>query len=454
MKKLFPLLLFLAFLAFPASGEGAKMDRLPEIFAVSVTTSDRVEGKDEKYIRRETLVTSNAAVNADLQAAADALDLAMVPLMQAEPNGNARNYSRLDIETSYSRTGHSWLSALTVARVSWRRVQTELDFTARVYDLETGARISLADLFPPDSPAWEALSRRVLDHMGGVFPGEARDTERIALLASREALETAEFTLGGAELTLHYLARDIGLSRPGMVHVRFFYPEFQGMMTQRGAYQTDNRHWKMVALTCDDGPRYFNSIHALNAFRRGGARVTWFTSGHLYEENAEILRREFDSNHLIESHSFRHISGKHLSPEAMQNQIAQSNAFLLGFTGEPVRYFRAPGGVWVPWQEKGVGLPIIQWSVDTYDYTGLAKAGIFCAVRDFAQHGDIVLMHDTGEILHTAVPLITDYLTQNAFLMVTIEELAWAEGVKMEPNVVYARFMDGQYDERKDSNLN
>lgn len=454
MRKLLPFLLLLTFLVLPASGEGERMNRLPDIFAVSVATSDRVEGKDEKYVRQETLVTANAAVNADLQAAADALDAAMVPLMQAEPNGNARNYSRLDIETTYSRTGHSWLSVLMTARVSWRRTQMELDFAARVYDLETGARVSLTDLFSPDSPAWEVLSRRVLDHMGSVFPGEARDIGRVALLASREVLEKAEFTLGGAELTLHYLARDIGLSRTGMVHVRFFYPEFQGMMTQRGAYQTDNRHWKMVALTCDDGPRYFNSIHALNAFRRGGARITYFTSGHLYEENAEILRREFDSNHLIASHSFRHLSGKQLSLEAMQNQIAQSNAFLLGFTGEPVRYFRPPGGVWVPWQEKGVGLPIIQWSVDTYDYTGLSKAGIFCAVRDFAQHGDVVLMHDTGEILHTAVPLITDYLTENAFLMVTIEELAWAEGVQMEPNVVYARFENGQYNERKDSNLN
>ena len=276
MKKTLTVLFLLIFMVFPVSGEISKMDRLPEIFSVSVETTERMEGKNEKFIYREPLLTTNKAVNADLRAAADVLETEMIPLMQPEPKENARNYSRLDIEISYSRTGHNWLSALMIARVSWRRTQMELAFTARVYDLETGNRILLKDLFPPDSPAWEMLPLRVREHMSGVFPGETRDMERIEQACAREELEKAEFTLGGTELTLHYLARDIGLSRPGMIHIRFFYPEFKGMMTEEGEYQTDNRHWKMVALTCDDGPRYFNSIHALNNFRKGGARVHLF----------------------------------------------------------------------------------------------------------------------------------------------------------------------------------
>lgn len=174
----------------------------------------------------------------------------------------------------------------------------------------------------------------------------------------------------------------------------------------------------------------------------------------MYEEGAEILRREFDSNHIIASHSFNHWSGYTLSAEGMQKQISLANDFLLKHTGEPVKYFRAPGGLWPPWQKQGVGLPIVQWSVDTYDYTGKKKERIFTSVRDYARHGDIILMHDSGNILHTAVTLITDFLTNNAYLMVTIEELAWAEGVRMEPNAAYARFENGQYGERNDSNLN
>ena len=76
------------------------------------------------------------------------------------------------------------------------------------------------------------------------------------------------------------------------------------------------------------------------------------------------------------------------------------------------------------------------------------------SVKEYTQHGDIILLHDTRPNTYKAIPLIAQYLTDNGYLMVSIEELAFMEGVTMEPNMVYARYADGQYDERKDSNLN
>ena len=455
MKRLTTLISLMTVLTCMSLAEVQKMDRLPALFMVRVETVQRTEGRNEKYIQKEYLITANEAVNTELRAVADELDACLTPLIRTEPNGNAINYSRLDIETSYARTGQSWLSTLTIARVSWRREQTELDFRATVYDLGNGQRIGLRDLFPQESPAWEMMSARAKEHLTGVFPSEERDSEKINALCSLPALQDAAFSLGGAELTLHFLARDIGLSEPGMIHVRFFYPEFQGMMTPEGLRGTDNRHWKMVALTFDDGPRYFNSLRTLTSLRQGGARATFFTVGHLYEEGSWILRREFDANHLVANHSFSHKSGYVLSAEAMQRQIAFSNAILLNITGEPAKFFRAPGGLWPPWQEKGVGLPIIQWSVDTYDYSARStKESILSIIREFTCHGDMILLHDSRTNTPLAVPLVAHYLADKAFLMVSVEELAWAEGVHMEPNVVYARFLDGRYDERRDSNLN
>ena len=64
-----------------------------------------------------------------------------------------------------------------------------------------------------------------------------------------------------------------------LIHVRFFYPQFDGMMTELGARATDNSRWKMVAVTCDDGPKERYSTYALDAFRKQGARVTYFSVG-------------------------------------------------------------------------------------------------------------------------------------------------------------------------------
>ncbi len=455
MKRRLPIvLLSLLISVCPALADTQKLTALPPIFEVDVRTTERFEGQDAKYIYKEYLRTANADVNRDLEAAVDAFDALLVPLMEPDENHSARKYSRLDIETSYLKTGRSWLSTLIIARTGRKKSQVGIEFTARVYDLETGHRIGMADLFPADSAAWELMSARVREHLQNVFPSEERSDEAIAHLSSPDMLRQAEFSLGGAELTLHFAAKALSLKQPGLIHVRFFYPELAGMMTAEAARQTDNRHWKMVALTCDDGPRYYNSVYSLNNFRKGGARVNYFVVGKLLEENRDILRREFDSNHLIASHSWNHWSGYTISPKGMQKEISSTNAFLLSFTGEPVKYFRAPGGTWPPWAAQNIGLPIIQWSVDTYDYKGKSKSGIIYTVKDYAQHGDVILMHDTGEILNTAIPGMTEYLTDNGFLMVTIEELAWAEGVSMEANTVYNRYFQGRYDERPDSNLN
>ena len=453
-RMLAAVLLILLALQSASFGEVNKISSLPPVFEVSVDTIERFEGQNAKFIYKEYLRTQNAAVNQALEQTVDAFDAALVPLMEPDENRSARKYSRLDIESSYSRTGQSWLSTLVIARTSRKKSQVRVDFTARVYDLQTGQRVMLEDMFPPDSAAWDLLSQRVREHLLAVFPLEERDFDAIAQLSSRSALSQADFSLGGAELTLHYAARMLFPGQAGLIHVRFFYPEFAGMMTQQAAAQTDNRHWKMVALTCDDGPRYYNSVYSLNNFRKGGARVNYFVVGKLLDENKDILRREFDSNHLIASHSWNHWSGYTMSAGGMQKEIDRTNEFLLAFTGEPVKYFRAPGGTWPPWAEKGIGLPIIQWSVDTYDYKGKSKDSILYTIREFVRHGDVVLMHDTGEILNTAVPAVTDYLTRHGFLMVTIEELAWAEGVLMAPNIVYNRYFEGRFDERPDSNLN
>jgi len=51
------------------------------------------------------------------------------------------------------------------------------------------------------------------------------------------------------------------------------------------------------------------------------------------------------------------------------------------------------------------------------------------------------------------VPLMTEYLKKNGYLMVTVEELARANGVIIEPNGVYFRFFNGETAARPDSNL-
>ncbi len=454
LKRLFGALCVALMLlcASPAAAAQPKRDALPDVFNVTVQVDERKEEGNRYFIAKEYVQTVNPAINADLQATADALEAQLRPTMQPDKAKNARRNSRLDVNCVYTFTGDRWLSTLTLGRVSYQRQQVCSPFVTRTYDLVTGQTITLGDLFAEDSPAWALLSQRVRTHVGELFPNEPRNPSAVEALAAPDALRDAPFTLSAMELTLHYQAQQVYPGKPGLMHVRFFYDELWDDMTPLGRAQTDNRCYKMVAVTCDDGPAYNPSANALDAFRRAGARVTYFTVGKKLVNYGDILLREFDENHLIASHSYDHWSGYTLKPASRLKQLDKHNALLLELVGERATLFRAPGGTFPPWVEAGIGLPVIQWSVDTYDYTGKNAQRIFYSVRNNVQHGDIILAHDSGAELWKAVPIFAEYLHKNGYLMVTVEELARAEGIHMEPNQVYYRFADGVTDKRSDSN--
>ena len=445
------LVILLAFGALPAGAE--KLDALPDIFRMSVEAEERKEEDNRYFILKEYLTTVNDAVNEELRAIVDGFDQSLRPAMQPDEAKNAKRNSRLDIETVYQYTGQSWLSVMVLARTSYERAQLSSPFETRTWNLETGARVTLSDIFANDSPAWDLLASRVREHVGSLFPNEPRNPEAVERLASLESLKSAGFTLSAMELTFHYEAKDVYPGKACLMHVRFFYDELWDMMTPEARMQTDNSHWKMVALTCDDGPNYTQSSNALSNFRREGARVTYFTVGKLIPEYPEVLMRQFDQNHLIASHSYHHWSGYSLKPESRLRELAMCDELLLDLVGERNTLFRAPGGTYPPWAEAGIGLPIIQWSVDTYDYTGKDPAHIFYSVRNNVRDGDIILMHDTGAELWKAIPRMAEYLRENGYRMVTVEELAHMNGIALEPNVVYHRLFEGDFSPRTDSNI-
>lgn len=440
MKKRAAFLALLLLLPALAYAQTEKLDKLPEIFAVEIIREERLNEKS--YIKKEYLKTTHPDVDEQIASIVDELDAKWSPEMP-EANNPRRN-SRLDINVVYYRTGQSWLSTLVTARMVHNRIQQQSPFETRTFDLASGKRILLTDLFAQDSDAWDLMADRVRAHFQSLFPNDQPKAGVVEALCEKEALQAADFTLSAMELTLHYKASQVFAGRAGLVHVRFFYPEFSGMMTEEAALQTDNSRWKMVAITCDDGPSYTESSRALDNFRAGGARVTYFIVGKKLVNFSDIAMREFDENHVLACHTYHHWSGYSIKriPNRLK-EVTMTNDMLFDITGEAVRYFRAPGGTYPPWVEGQIGLPIMQWSVDTYDYTGKAAKKIFYSVRNNTKDGDIILMHDSGYEMYKSIPLITEYLTKNGFMMVTLDELAAYYGVKFQPNTVYHRPDDG-----------
>ena len=425
--------------------EVEKYGSMPSIFAVTVQSEERKIAENQAFVYKEYLNTTNKSVNAKIRTVVDAYDQELAPTLQADPKKKGNKNSRLDVEVVYYRTGDRWISTMTLARTVWYRELLALEMTTRTYDLKTGKRLMLADVFAPDSEAWGLLEAGVREHMASLYPGEERDDEAILALCEREALEQADFTLSGMELTLHYPESVVFHGKKGIMHVRFFYPQFKGMMTQTGAAATDNSRWKMVAITFDDGPKDYASTYTLDALRKVGARVTYFVVGKQLETYGDVFQWQFAQNQIFGTHTYNHWSGYTFKTAKRRlEEINMNDQLTLSLVGEKAPFFRAPGGTYPPWEESKLPIPIIQWSLDTYDYTGKNAKRIFYSIRDNVREYDIILCHDTWKYTNQAVPLFGEYLTQHGYMMVTLEELCVAQDFVPESNVIYWSFRPGE----------
>ena len=449
MKRFVGLFLF-CLLLFSGAVAAEKYDQMPAHFVVEVESEDipLLDGKAHVY--KEYLQTINQDVNAELKAIVDAYAEKWSPDLQADPKKRGNRNSRLDIDTVYYRTGEQWLSTMVLARTVYYREQLALDISTQTYDLVTGQQIALEDLFDADSEAWGILAEEVEKQLQAIYPGEDRDEDAIQAFATKDALTEAFFTLSGMELTLHYPASTIFTDKTNLLHVRFYYPWFDGMLSELGNKITDNSKWKMLAITCDDGPKDYNSTDALTAFRKVGARVTYFWVGTQLERYGDVAVRQIDQNHSFGNHTYNHWSGYSMKkPERRLRELTDNDALTYALVGAAAPFFRAPGGTYPPWMEADLQIPIIQWSLDTYDYTGKSAERIFFSIEKNVKEYDIILCHDTGSRLHKAVPIFGEYLTNNGYMMVTLEELLAAQETQAKPNVVYWSFLEGENSEAR-----
>ena len=189
-------------------------------------------------------------------------------------------------------------------------------------------------------------------------------------------------------------------------------------------YQTyiKKKNRKAVALTFDDGPSPKTTPIALELLKKYNAKGTFFMVGHAVEGNEEIVKQVVAEGHQIGNHSWDHPVLTKISLEKAKSQINDTTAALKKASGVDVHIMRPPYGAINGAIQAAVDQSFILWDVDTLDWKNRNTASIMKEVRK-AQAGSIILMHDIHQTTIDALPLILQYLTEQGFEMVTIEEL-------------------------------
>ena len=134
-----------------------------------------------------------------------------------------------------------------------------------------------------------------------------------------------------------------------------------------------------------------------------------------------------------------------LSEEKIREEVESNSQLIEQYCGERPTVMRPVGGAYddkVKAVMKELGLPIINWDVDTLDWkTKTDPVSVKNNILNQVKDGSIVLMHDLYSGTIEGVLAAIDELqsrTDKTYAFVTVSELAAIKGVSLEPGQVYS----------------
>ena len=391
--------------------------------------------------------TALPEVDREIAAKVDELYAAAEPYL-AEEKAMPSFQDRIDAGPYITRVGDRWMSFLTIARVTHRTEQVFVAFDARVYNMETGERVTLGSIIDGEKGGWEFLSAEVRRQLSAHFPLLEADPQRLDVLCAKEALENAAFTLSPGHITLHWHAHDLYPDAPeGLLRVTIYYPDLKPYMTETAIRETDCTGYPLAALTYDDGPGRGTSDALMNQLRLYGAEATFFTIGERLQLFPCVLHREYDAGYSVQSHNWVHDVNAFPKPAQLEEWIRRMDETLSSIIGIGPTLLRPPGGNEVSFAKAECPLPLIHWSRISGDAdTSTLEDSDQVALRVFScRDGDIILCHDISDRAPTYASMYLPRLAnKRGFLLVTVEDLCVLRGVELLPAQVYTNCPPGQ----------
>ncbi|MBT2387624.1 polysaccharide deacetylase family protein [Streptomyces sp. ISL-11] len=158
---------------------------------------------------------------------------------------------------------------------------------------------------------------------------------------------------------------------------------------------------KTVNLTFDDGPDPTWTPQVLALLERYGAKATFCMIGPNAQKHPDLVKKVVAAGHRLCDHSMTHDTTMDKKPVAYQSKEILDAKRLIeeASGGEPVRYYRAPGGAFTPDSRRIAaenGMRPLGWNVDTKDFEHPGAAKILDTVERELAKGPTVLMHDGG----------------------------------------------------------
>ena len=307
---------------------------------------------------------------------------------------------------------------------------------ASTYINQEGAAVTLDKLFQNPEAAKEIFLKELTSQLTFRQVEESQQTAALNVLREIE-LSQWNFHYEDSLFSIH-LPKEINGVTSLTVPLSSFYdlirPEYlQGADLEAYQQYETKRHEKMVALTFDDGPDSKTTPQALEILKRYNAKATFFMVGQNVAANPELAKRVLDEGHQLGTHTWSHPDLTKLPLNQSKKEILDTQEAIYKATGIRPMITRPPYGAINSTVQNAVDQSFIMWSVDSLDWkTRNTKAIMQEIVK--TQPGSIILMHDIHQTSIDALPSVLEYLKNNGYTLVTVDELLENQ---LQPHQIY-----------------
>lgn len=203
---------------------------------------------------------------------------------------------------------------------------------------------------------------------------------------------------------------------------------------------------KLISFTFDDAPaKTLENILAVFAEYNESnpdckASATLFCNGHLFNTHStQLLHAACALGFELGNHSYSHFDMSTLSEAEITWEISQTDSLLTRIDGKARHIFRAPFGKTNDLVRANVKTPLMNWTIDTLDWTGASADEIYSTVFENKFSGGIVLMHDGYVNTVSALKRLLPDLKSAGYQIVSVSALAKAHDCPLRNGGEYIR---------------
>lgn len=215
------------------------------------------------------------------------------------------------------------------------------------------------------------------------------------------------------------------------------------------SYATDKYHGvdpskPMVALSYDDGPGIYTD-KILEVLKQYGAHATFFTLGECSRNYPDQVRHIYESGCEVGSHTINHKNLKKESKDSIIHQLEGNQEIINEILGvELLSIIRPPYGNYNDTVKSLAKAPLVNWSVDTLDWSSKNAQKVFEEVKKQVDDGAIILCHDIYESTYEATKLFVPWLIEQGYQICTVTDMYSSRGEFQKPGVVYSHTMSAK----------